>query len=76
MLEKLLPYEKNISKYLESWLKVSKNHEDTYPSQGLLLTPFDALPVSSLQMLPQEKELETLRMRPVFLELFKPPHPI
>ena len=74
VLEKLLPYEKNISKYLESWLKVSKNHEDTYPSQGLLLTPFDALPVSSLQMLPQEKVLETLRMRLFFLELFNHPH--
>ncbi|KKU03310.1 MAG: Inosine-5'-monophosphate dehydrogenase [Candidatus Amesbacteria bacterium GW2011_GWB1_47_26] len=74
VLDKLLPYEKNISRYLEPWLKVSKNHDDVYPSQGLLLTPFDALPVASLQMLPQEKMIETLRMRLFFLELFNHPH--
>ena len=64
----------NISKYLKPWLSVSKNHDDVYPSQGLLLTPFDGLTVSSLQMLPQEKIIETLRMRMFFLELFNHPH--
>ncbi|MDP1743341.1 MAG: IMP dehydrogenase [Candidatus Amesbacteria bacterium] len=76
VLDKLSPYEKNISQYLEPWLTVSKNHDDVYPSQGLLLTPFDGLPVSSLQMLPQEKIIETLRMRLFFLELFNHPHRI
>lgn len=73
ILDKLASLEKDISKYLEPWLAVSKNHDEVYPSQGLLLTPFDGLTVSSLQMIPQEKIIETLRMRMFFLELFNHP---
>ncbi len=69
ILKKLSKLESN-SHYLDSWYAFSKVGEAVYPSQGLLTTPFDYLHFSSLQMLPQETIIETLRVRRFFLELF------
>lgn len=66
--------ESRMSEYLERWLSFSKESDEVYPSQGLLLTPYDYLEVKSLTMLPQQEIVETLRMRRYFLELFNHPY--
>lgn len=60
--------------YLDDWWTFSKLGEKAYPSQGLLTTPYDYLNYKSLQMLPEETILETLRVRRFFLEIFNHPY--
>lgn len=73
--KKLALIEKNINgEYLLPWLCLSKENEHVYPSQGLLRTPYDYLDYESLQMLPQEKIIKTLRLRWFFLEMFNHPY--
>lgn len=62
--------------YLSPWYKFSKENSHVYPSQGLLQTPHDYLDYRSLQMLPQETIIQTLRMRRFFLEVFNHPYRI
>lgn len=66
--------ESKTGEYLERWLSFSKESDEVYPSQGLLLTPYDFLEVKSLTLLPQQEMIETLRMRRYFLELFNHPY--
>lgn len=73
VLDKTARLEQDIS-YISYWNSLGKENNAVYPSQGLLFTPFDYLDVSSLQMLPQETTLETLRLRMFFLELFNHPY--
>ena len=61
--DKLKSGEKDLASYLSLWLALSKEAEHVYPSQGLLFTPYDYLKYSSLQMLPQETIVKTLRLR-------------
>lgn len=68
--KRLAGLERDRGKYLEEWYAFSKENGDVYPSQGLLTTPHDYLNYHSFQMLPQEKVIETLRLRWFFLELF------
>src|SRR3989339_866965 len=65
--------EQNLHQYLALWLAISKDSQFVYPSQGLLFTPYDYLTYSSLQMLPQETLVKTLRLRRFFLEMFNHP---
>lgn len=74
ILEKLHKYEKNLGDYLEPWWNLSRVDSKVYPSQGLLLTPYDGLGVSRTQMLSQEQVIQTLRLRMFFLELFNHPY--
>ena len=74
ILDKVRHQEKNPDSYLAPWYAFSKENGEAYPSQGLLLTPHDYLEVSSMQMLPQETLIETLRLRRFFLELFNHPY--
>ena len=74
--KKLASLEKDREKYLSEWYAFSKENGDVYPSQGVLTTPYDYLNYHSFQMLPQEKTLETLRLRWFFLELFNHPYRI
>lgn len=76
VLKKLSDLEKHSSSYLEEWYAFSKENGDVYPDQGLLTTPYDYLNHHSLQMLSQEKVLETLRLRFFFLEMFNHPYRI
>lgn len=66
--------EENQHEYLLKWYSLSKESKYVYPSQGMLITPFDYLDHKSMQMLPQEIIIETLRMRRFFLELFNHPY--
>lgn len=74
ILSVLKDKEDNLSEYLKPWLEFSKESKHVYPSQGLLQTPYDYLDTQSLQMLPQETILETLRLRRFFLELYNHPY--
>lgn len=76
ILQKLAGLEKNLSSYLKEWYSFSKENGEVYPDQGLLTTPYDYLNYHSLQMLPQEKVIETLRLRFFFLEMFNHPYRI
>lgn len=73
---KLAPFEANTPDYLKYWYVESQTSDDAYPSQGLLLTPFDNLSGGQMTMLPLEKMLRTLRVRQYFLELFNHPERI
>lgn len=66
--------EENIERYLAPWIHFSKDAEHVYPSQGLLITPHDYISYESLQMLPQERIVQTLRMRMFFLTMFNHPY--
>lgn len=66
--------EQDIEKYLAPWIRFSKDAKHVYPSQGLLITPHDYISYESLQMLPQEKIVQTLRMRMFFLTMFNHPY--
>lgn len=74
--EKLKKYEGDMASYLAPWYGLSKENTHVYPSQGILLTPHDYLKYESLQLLPQEKLVQTLRMRWFFLEMFNHPYRI
>jgi hypothetical protein len=73
---KLGPLEKNVSDYLRYWYIESRDSENAYPSQGMLQTPFDFLPVHQEVMLPPETIIKVLRVRQYFLELFNHPERI
>lgn len=68
--------ENDTEKYLAPWIAFSKEAKHVYPSQGLLITPHDYISYNNLQMLPQEKIVQTLRMRRFFLEMFNHPYRI
>ncbi|MBI3443264.1 IMP dehydrogenase [Candidatus Woesebacteria bacterium] len=70
ILKKLAPLEKNLKKYLSRWLALSREAKEVYPSQGLLLTPYDRLSVSGFRTLKKSRLLKTLRHRMFFLEMF------
>lgn len=74
-IKKLLaPFEHHMEQYLSLWIAFSKEARHVYPSQGLLITPHDYITFQSMQMIPQEKIVETLRMRRFFLEMFNHPY--
>lgn len=73
---KLDPLEKNVSDYLKYWYIESRENAQAYPSQGMLLTPFDFLPVTERGMIPPEQMVRILRVRQYFLELFNHPERI
>jgi len=76
VLKKLVKLEADLDSFLGPWMAVSRMGQEVYPSQGLLLTPFDQLDMVGLKTLPQDKILETLRLRLFFLELFNHPYRI
>lgn len=61
---------------LTSWYELSRMSDEVYPSQGLLVTPYDYLDIKSCSMLPQDFLVKTLRLRRFFLELFNHPYRI
>lgn len=75
ILDKLSSFELD-KHYLDRWYQFSKLQENVYPSQGLVTTPYDYLSYNSLQLLPQETIIETLRVRRFFLEVFNHPYRI
>jgi hypothetical protein len=70
---KLAPFEEDIACYLKFWYKESRDNFEAYPSQGMLITPFDFLPVVQKAMLEPEQMVRILRVRQYFLELFNHP---
>ena len=68
--------EKNGFSSLTDWYGFSQTSDNVYPSQGLLLTPYDYLDVRSHELLPQDFLVKTLRLRAFFLELFNHPYRI
>lgn len=76
ILNSLKKEEKNINKYLSPIYNLSGMDEDVYPSQGMLFTPYDYLDYESVQMLPKNTIVKTLRLRRYFLELFNHPYRI
>ncbi len=70
---KLTPLEAKVSDYLKYWYIESRDNQHAYPSQGMLLTPFDFLPVIQTGMIPPEKMIKILRIRQYFLEIFNHP---
>jgi IMP dehydrogenase / GMP reductase domain len=62
---------------LKRWLNLSQENQLTYPSQGLLKTPYDYLDYQGgIQMLPISKIKEILAVRHYFLNLFNHPYRI
>lgn len=59
---------------LETWWKLSHEDGAVYPSQGLLLTPYDGFGPVKTQMLSPELVSQTLKMRMFFLEMFNHPY--
>lgn len=76
ILEKLAPFEKDLTEYLKYWYIESQENSKAYPSQGLLKTPFDFLPYKERGMLPLKEMMHILRVRQYFLELFNHPERI
>lgn len=70
---KLAPFENNISEYLKFWYIESRENSHAYPSQGMLTTPFDFLPMVKKGMIEPEQMVHILRVRQYFLELFNHP---
>jgi len=70
---KLAPFEKNPADYLKYWYAESREGVEAYPSQGMLITPFDDLDYHQRGMLPPEKMMEILRIRQYFLEILNHP---
>jgi hypothetical protein len=74
---KSLEKEESKKSYLDLWYKFSKKAEDVYPSQGLLFTPYDEFHQSfPLQMLSEDKLINTLRLRRYLLEVANHPYRI
>lgn len=73
ILQKLEPFEANTSEYLKFWFLESGDEQASYPSQGLLRTPFDFLDCSQHMMLAPEIMIKTLRVRQYILEVFNHP---
>ncbi len=61
---------------LSPWWKLSHEDGSVYPSQGLLLTPYDGFGPVKTQMLSQELVIQTLRLRMFFLKMFNHPYRI
>lgn len=76
ILEKLAPFEADVSDYLKFWFKESGNEVTAYPNQGLLQTPFDFLHANKTMMLSPEIMIKTLRLRQYILEVFNHPERI
>lgn len=76
ILEKLEPFEKNLTEYLKYWYTESQENSNAYPSQGLLKTPFDFLEYKQRGMLPVKEMITILRVRQYFLEIFNHPERI
>lgn len=76
ILTKLAPFEKDLASYLKYWYLESKENHQAYPSQGMLSTPFDFLPVVQKAMLSPDEIIRILRIRQYFLELFNHPERI
>lgn len=76
VLQRLRKYENTKEKYLFRLRKISKKAEDVYPSQGMLLTPFDNLDIFGFKTIPTRKIIKTLRLRTFFLMLFNHPYRI
>lgn len=74
IMAKLGRLEKDTGKYLEPWWKLSRENGLVYPSQGLLLTPYDGFGPVKTQMLSQELVIQALRLRMFFLEMFNHPY--
>src|SRR5258708_5291829 len=68
---RLAPYEQNLDDYLRPWRKESM--EKTYPSQGLLRTPYDDLDYAGQMQFPEERMVDVLRVRSYLLEIFNHP---
>jgi len=64
---------KNHSQFIERWYKITGEAKEIYPSQGLLVTPFDYLPYLGKTILSDEKLWQTLMTRWYLLELFNHP---
>ena len=77
-IKKLLENFENgkLEEYLAPWYRQSRLAKHVYPSQGLLITPYDYLGCESFQMLPQETIVHALRLRTFFLHLFNHPYRI
>ncbi|HKY74349.1 MAG TPA: IMP dehydrogenase [Patescibacteria group bacterium] len=73
---KLAPFEKKVSEYLKFWYIESRENSHSYPSQGMLTTPFDFLPYTRKAMIEPEEMVRILRVRQYFLELFNHPERI
>lgn len=71
--QKLASQENDVASYLRYWYNESKEGLTAYPSQGMLLTPYDFLPKGGTTMLPPEHMFKILRVRQYFLELFNHP---
>src|SRR3989344_5426711 len=71
--DKLAPFEKDLSSYLRFWYIESRENSHAYPSQGMLMTPFDFLPCMKKAMVEPEEMVHILRVRQYFLELFNHP---
>lgn len=61
---------------LKPWWNLSHDNDSVYPSQGLLLTPYDGFGPVKTQILSQELVVQTLRLRMFFLEMFNHPYRI
>lgn len=73
ILNKLSPFEKDVSNYLKFWFLESGDEISAFPSQGLLQTPFDFLDCEKTVMLSPELMIDTLRVRQYVLEVFNHP---
>lgn len=67
------PYEKNRRSLFQSWYHQTGETSEVYPSQGLLLTPFDYLDFVGKTLLPEAELWETLKIRSYVLEVFNHP---
>jgi len=67
------PYEKKRRILFQPWYHQTGGAGEVYPSQGLLLTPFDYLNFVGKTLLPEDELWETLRVRTYVLEIFNHP---
>lgn len=73
---KLAPFENNPADYLQYWYAESRESLEAYPSQGMLITPFDEVEYDKKGLLPPEEMFKILRVRQYFLELLNHPERI
>ncbi len=69
----LKPYEKNRRELFQRWYNQTGEATEVYPSQGLLLTPFDYLNFVGKTLLPETELWPTLKVRSYVLEIFNHP---
>jgi hypothetical protein len=67
------PYEKKRRELFQPWYNQTGEASEVYPSQGLLLTPFDYLDYVGKTLLPEAELWPTLRVRSYVLEVFNHP---